>query len=344
MENGRAKGGVARATRLSAEERREIAAKGAMARWSESVPQAVCGSPDHPLKVGDIELTCFVLEDGRRVLIQGGMLSGLDMKQGTAGRGQGDRLAKFIDTKALSQFVSNELRNVITNPIKFRSPSGTLAYGYEATVLADLCDLVLQARKEGTLNYQQDHIAARCEILVRGFARVGIIALVDEATGYEKYRQQDALSKILEAFVAKELQAYVQTFPADYYLELFRLRGLEFPKDSVRRPQYFGILTNNIVYKRLAPGVLEELRRVTPRNENTGRFKQKYFQRLTSNIGYPKLREHLGAVVAIMKLSRDWDEFMHHLDRLKPPFDKAKLLPFPEFGDYDPGEDDGKGL
>ena len=100
---------------------------------------------------------------------------------------------------------------------------------------------------------------------------------------------------------------------------MFRLRGLQYPKDTVERPQYFGTLTNDVVYARLAPGVLNELKKVTPRSES-GNRRHKYFQRLTTNVGYPKLREHLGSVVAIMKLSRTWTEFMNNLDRLHPRY------------------------
>src|SRR5208283_382525 len=158
-----------------------------------------------------------------------------------------------------------------------------------------------------------------CDILVRGLAQVGIIALVDEATGYQRDRAADALAKILEAFIAKELQPWVKTFPSDYYEQLFRLRGLQYPTFTVQRPQYFGCLTNNIVYKRLAPGVLAELKKVVPRNED-GRPTAKYFQKLTTNVGYPKLREHLGGVVAIMKLSADYSDFMVKLNKLYPPY------------------------
>ena len=76
---------------------------------------------------------------------------------------------------------------------------------------------ILEARKEGALTGRQQHIAERCEIIVRGFARVGIIALIDEATGYQADRARDALAKILEAFVTKELRRWVKTFPADFY-------------------------------------------------------------------------------------------------------------------------------
>jgi hypothetical protein len=126
--------------------------------------------------------------------------------------------------------------------------------------------VVLAARKAGDLHHQQHHIADRCELLVRGFTRVGIIALVGEATGYQRDRTWDSLAKILEAFVAKELQPWVKTFPDEYYAQLFRLRGLEYDAASVKRPQYFGTLTNDIVYKRLAPGVLAKFEKGDPKN------------------------------------------------------------------------------
>jgi len=337
---GRALGGLARMEGTTVKERKALAKKGAAARWSGDIKQATHGSDDHPLKIGDIEIPCYVLEDGRRVIIQGGMMTALDMKQGTAGRGGGDRLAKFIATKSVSPFATKELIDVITNPIKFRI-GASLAYGYEATILADICDAVLKARESGEMNYQQEHIAQRCEILVRAFARVGIIALVDEATGYQRDRAKDSLSRILEAFIAKELQPYLRTFPTDFYQEMFRLRGLEYPNADVQRPRYFGILTNDIVYDRLAPGVLDELKKVNPKDE-LGRRSRKHFQWLTKNIGYPKLREHLGAVIATMKLSNDWHDFKTKLDKYYPRIGKPTQFSF----DYASEEeaDTGKGL
>ena len=331
----KAKGGYARAINLEPEKRVEIAKKGAEARWSNKIIRATHGSDDHPLKISDIEIPCYVLEDGTRVLSQRGIIGGLGMSKGGRRTG-GDRLVNFLQNKSISPYISNDLMAVISNPIKFRPVSGYLAYGYPATILADICDSVLTARKNGSLQQQQTHIADRCEILVRGFARVGIIALVDEATGYQKDRAANALAKILEAFIAKELQPWVKTFPADFYQELFRLRGLSYLSDSVQRPQYFGVLTNDIVYKRIAPGVLDELKKVTLRNED-GRPKHKYFQNLTSNVGYPKLREHLGSVVTLMKLSNDYKDFKNKLNKIHPPYGKTLPLPFEYEDDHDTG-------
>jgi hypothetical protein len=238
--------------------------------------------------------------------------------------------------------VSNQLAVLMGNPIRFRLPAGGKpAYGYPATILADICDVVLAARKAGALQKQQEHIAERCELLVRGFARVGIIALVDEATGYQRDRKKDALARILEAFIAKELQPYIRTFPSDFYQEMFRLRGLDYPNATVQRPRYFGVLTNDIVYDRLAPGVLDELKKVNPADEATGRRKHKHFRWLTNNLGYPKLREHLGAVIATMRLSSDWHDFKTKLDKNYPRIGKPTQFSM-DFGDAE--SDTGKGL
>lgn len=337
---GRAKGGFARANKLTPEQRSEIARAAAAARYSGTIQKATHGSSDHPLRIGDIEIPCYVLDDGQRVLSLGGMVRALGMSIGGTGRKQGDRLYQFATQKSLNPFISNDLLNRMDNPIRFQAPTGGKpATGYEATILPDLCEAVLAAREAGDLRADQLHIAKQCEILVRGLARVGIIALIDEATGYQRDRATDALAKILEAFIAKELQPYVKTFPPDYYQEMFRLRSLDYPSGSVKRPQYFGMLTNDIVYKRLAPGVLEELKRVTPKLES-GRHKDKLFQRLTTNLGYPKLREHLGSVVTMMKLSSEWHDFMEKLDRLHPRYGETIQLPF----DYKKEDDDGRGL
>lgn len=286
---------------------------------TEKLPIARYGAADRPLRIVDLEIPCYVLDDGRRVLVQRGMMEGLDMKQGTAGRGGGDRLAKFVATKGVTQFIPKDLEDVIKNPILFQVPSGGTAYGYEATTLADLCDAVLAARKAGTLHYQQAHIAERCEILVRGFARVGIIALVDAATGYEKVRARDDLEKILREFVTAELRKWLKTFPDEFYQEMFRLNRWPFIPGSVRRPGVVGRWTTDIVYDRLAPGVRAELKRLTPRDEK-GRLKHHLHRHLTEDVGHPRLREHLSAVVALMKAAPDWRRFQGMLNRALPRY------------------------
>lgn len=330
---GASKGGRARAEKLSPEERSAIASDAAAARWAkqgaESLPKAAYGSPTKPLRIADLEIPCYVLDDERRVLVQGGMIKSLGMAQGTAAAaGTGDRLAKFSETKGVKPFVSEELADLIKNPIKFRVASGATAYGYEATALVQLCDAVLAARRENRLHYQQAHIADQCEILVRALAKTGIVALVDEATGYQEVRARNALAEILEAFISEELRKWVRTFPAEFYREMFRLRGWDYSnlKPNSPKPLTVGKFTDDLVYKRLAPGVRDELRKLTPRDER-GFLKTKLHRRLSENVGHPKLREHLAVLVALMQVSKTWEDFMEKVNMVLPRYDKTLPLP-----------------
>jgi hypothetical protein len=311
-------GGKARAASLTKRERSDIARQAAAARWTDKLHRA---THDGTLPLGNAVIPCAVLDDGTRVLTQKEFMMAL----GRNPKPMGARSTEFELTpsilrgKAIKPFVSDELL-ASSRPVRFITRGGTLALGFRAEILPKVCDVFLQAREADALPPNQQHIAKQAEILVRGLAHVGIIALVDEATGYQDARARDALAKILEAFVTKELRKWMSTFPADYYKELFRLQGWSFPtleKDRNKRPMMAGKITNDIVYERLAPGVKEELHRLTPRDQK-GRLKQKLFQRLTVDVGSPRLKEHLASVVALMKASDDWDQFMRSLNRALP--------------------------
>lgn len=322
--SGKAAGGEARAAKLTAQERSASASRAAKAKAAKAkLPRATHGSAERPLKIGDIEIPCYVLEGGTRVLSQRGLMEGIGMSIGSTRTGDA-RPVVFFESAALRPHANAALIEALRAPIEFRAPhGGRSSLGYPATILADICDAVLAARAAGDLPPRQSNIAEQCEVLVRGFARVGIIALVDEVTGYQKDRAKDALAQILEAWVAKELQPYVKTFPADFYEHLFRLRGLPFPPEKQNyRPQYFGVLTNDIVYQRLAPGLLEELKRAAAKDEK----KAHLHRRLTEEVGLPRLKEHLASVTTIMKLSNEYPDFMDKLNRVHPRFGDTYTL------------------
>lgn len=323
-------GGIARAKNLSPEQRSTIAREAAQRRWNTDALPAIAGSADRPLTIGGIDIECYVLEDGTRVITQASFMKAMGR---TRAHGLADEtLPPFLRAQSLRPYITDEIIEA-SRPVRFTMPRGGRAYGYRAELLPDVCELYLRAREEKTLPPNQIHVARQAEVLVRGLAQVGIIALVDEVTGYQEVRARDALVKILEAYVDKELQAWVRTFPDDYYEQIYRLRGLDYPHETPKRPQYFGHLTNDIVYKRIAPGVLEELKRVQ-RKGSTGKPKDKLFQRLTTNRGYPQLREHLGSIVTMMKMSPDWESFTERLDQIHPRFNET--IPF----DYDEIMDD----
>lgn len=294
---------------------------------TEKHRRAIWGSPESPLKIGNIELPCYVLEDGTRVLSGRGMQTALSL-----GQGHGGILKEFLGKKSIKPYIDNELAMALDSPIRFVRPGrgGKLAVGYEATVLVDVCNAVVEASEKGSLTGSQLLVVQQCKILIRSIAKVGIIALVDEATGYQEVRDRLALQKILEKYITDEWAKWTKTFPDEFYRELFRLKNIPYPPVSARRPSYIGHWTNDIVYSRLTTGVLSELKKKNP-VQVTGRRKRKHHQYLTRDIGHPALKEHLSNVIFLMKSCSAWDDFKRRLNRAKPKVGDTLDIPF----DYD---------
>jgi hypothetical protein len=279
--------------------------------------------------IGNGIIPCAVLEDGTRVLTQQGVLMALGRSR-TAKGGEGasgDGLPAFLRANNLKPFISKELEES-TVPIIFKPLKGGSAFGYRASVLPMICEVFLQARDAGpgVLHKSQQHILTQADILIRGLAHVGILALVDEATGYQEVRDKKALQAILDRYLVKEYAAWAKRFPDEFYQELFRLRGWQWNGMSVKRPSVVGHDTNDLVYSRLAPGVLAALKVLNPKNAK-GRRNQKNTQYLTPEFGINELEKHLHAVVALMKGSSTLDQLRRMMTRAFPKFtDQIPLL------------------
>jgi len=109
--------------------------------------ETIAGAADRPLKIGDIEIPCYVLEDETRVLSQRGLQSGVGLSLGGSKQIGAPRMAEFIGLLEKKGIDTNNLAARLASPIEFQPPGGgRTAYGYEATVLADVCDAVAAAR------------------------------------------------------------------------------------------------------------------------------------------------------------------------------------------------------
>jgi hypothetical protein len=290
-----------------------MARKGGPANKANGLPRATHVDPERPLRIGDIEIRCYVPENGTRLITNRALQRTLDRAES----GGAQRLANLVGVLGGKGINIKDLTSRIETPIEFRLPGvGSRAFGYEATVLADLCDVILEARKAGVLQQQQEHFADRAEILARGFMRVGIIALVDEATGYQEVRTRDALARVLEDHVTNELRRWVSTFLPAFYSELFRLRGL--PHDgTTEHPRHIAGLSDDLVFQRLPPEVRRALGAGKPAYGGPG-WHPRHNRRLTGVGGPPEFGQHLGVVIAVMKLSDTWEQFLERLDRVLP--------------------------
>ena len=285
-----------------------------------SALKVIAGSPDRPLEINGIEIPCYVLEDETRVLSQAGFRQAVGLSRTPRARtgafGGVDDLPDFLLARNLRPFISNGIEES-TNPVFFQlTGTGSVAAGYDARLLRKVCEVYLNARAAGALHASQQHVAQRAQTLLIGLADVGIIALIDEATGYQEIRRKRALAEILEQFIAKELRAWTKTFPDEFFDHIFRLRGWNV-LDGANRPGIMGHIINDIVYSRIAPSLLDELRRKNPVLLN-GTRRNHHHQWLTEEIGHPKLREHLSGLIALMKISNDWHQFMYLVKKAFP--------------------------
>lgn len=319
-ENAQYKGGKKRAENLSPEERKEIAENAAMERWHKDLPKA---THTGVLKIGQVEMPCAVLKNGLRLLSEnavvnslGGLSGGMDRSRKKSLKDGLPLLPAFLSQNTLKSFISSELISSLLTPLEYVH-GGKVLKGFPAEILPQICDVWLNARQAKALRKDQQERAVKAEILMRGLAKIGIISLIDSATGYEEIRDKNALEKILDLYISKEFAIWAKRFPDNFYKEIFRLRGWKWKGMSVNKPQLIGKYTNDLVYNRLAPGILEELKQKNPK-DSLNRRKVCHHQFLTDDIGHPKLEKHIHGILMLMGVSENWEDFMKKVNLVIP--------------------------
>ncbi|MFZ0887383.1 MAG: P63C domain-containing protein [Candidatus Binataceae bacterium] len=317
---GAAKGGRARANVLTKEERSEIARNAVRARWakakgdkqttveqvsSDLVKPPKKGVMKNPaglplalfrgnLEIGDAKFPVYVLDNFKRVMAQREVVRAL------TGQAHGD-IARYVEAPAVRDFIDGP--TILKQTIRFVI-SGTqfTGNGFEATLLLDICDAYLRAREAGKLASHEEAIAKQAEIITRACAKVGIIALIDEVTGYEAFKRKRDLQLKLQAFIAEDLQEWARMFRDEFWFELARLEGIHYSARS--RPLRWGKYVMAFVYDAIDGDIGKKLREINP----DPHFQQNHHQWL-KEFGRQKVHDQIERVVTIMKLCDDMDDF-----------------------------------
>lgn len=300
----------------------------------ESEENLLRATHEGTVRINGIEIKSYVLSNGERVLSRIGLLKAI----GRTGKAKGGRkydeefkMPVFLTANNLKRFISNELIENST-PVHFTDLHSNKSIGYRAQILADICYVFIDAQEANALLANQVHIAEQCKLLVRGFATTGILALVDEATGYQEVRERDALQKYLDKFLLKEHAKWTKRFPDEFFENIFKMKGWSWHDAvSAKKPQVVGRYINDIVYDRLAPKILEELRERNPPNEK-GNRKAKHHQFLTPDLGNPSLQAHLNGVMALQRVAgANWRKFFDMLDVAYPRYGHTLPIIFDEY-------------
>lgn len=308
--SGRAKGGHARAESLSAEQRRQIARKAAVTRWGEKPLRAT-----HKGNFKDdfgIDVECYVLNDDAKtaVISQRGMGAALKLGEG------GSSLPRFVGGKTVSEALGVELLEKLGKPLIFLAPAAGgdrvpppgAVYGYDVTVLIDVCKAIVNAESEGRLLKSQANIARQAHVILNASAKAGIKGLVYALAGYDATREEVVAA--FKFYVREEAREYEKEFPDQLYQQWYRLYGL--PKPERSKPWKFKQLTVDQVYKPLARsrGKIFELAK-TIRAGSPDRYKK--LHQFLSEIGVKALRQHLGQLLGIAQISKDKAEYERHV-------------------------------
>jgi hypothetical protein len=288
------------------------------------------------IEINGFKIKSYNLNTGERVLSRIDFLRAL----GRTGKAKGGRqydkefdLPIFLTANNLKDFIGKELQENST-PIIFKDLKGLESIGYKAELLPTVCYVFIDANESKKLLKTQLHILEQCKMLVRGFATVGIVALIDEATGYQYDREKDALKMFLEKFLLKEQAKWIKTFPDEFFEVIFKMKKWNWiGMAKSKKPSVIGHYINNFVYSRLAPDVLTILKNKNPIVKNPitkkGHRESKHTQFINADYGHPLLKEHLSALIALGKASGySWRNFQRLVNRAFPKFGETLSLGF----------------
>lgn len=265
--------------------------------------------PDVPVALYEGELTlghgddagkvrCYVLSDGRRVISRTSATGAL------TGASGGD-LKAYV--KPVASFLSVNLDDELTE-FKIEGVTNKRVFGVTAECFLAICKAYVLARDEGALTTDRQYeIAKTASAFLAACATVGLIALIDEATGYQYDRAEDALRVKLRAYLEEEMRPWEKTFPDELWIEFGRLTGWQ---GSVQnRPKYWGKLVMELVYGYLDPDVANWLKENAPRP----RHGQNYHQWLSSQYGLKKLIEHIWMLIGMASACNDIGELRYRM-------------------------------
>jgi len=262
------------------------------------------------INIGDKNLTCAVLEDGTRILSSSAIFKAFDRAKRGKHKEENtvEGMPSFINANNLKPLIDKAFGAEANFSIKYIARDKRILDGYNAEIVPIICDIYLQARQEHILLPNQLPIAQASEILVRSLSKIGIIALIDEATGYQLEREKDELQRLLSVYINSEFLSWAVRFPNEFYKEIYRLRGWEY-KGKAKTP-YVGKITNWLAYYRLPEGILEELKRLNPiLNEATKYRKHNLWQRLSKEQGVKHLDMLISTLTSMMRGCDTWEEF-----------------------------------
>jgi hypothetical protein len=206
--------------------------------------------------------------------------------------------------------------------------------GLPADLVIEICQGFVRALEAGlqpesgfrALTPRQTEMAIKASMFLAACAKVGLDALIDEATGYQYDRARDALEIKLRAYLEDEMRKWERTFPNELWIEFGRLTNWR--GTVTHRPKYWGTLVMELVYDYLDADVAQWLRENAPKP----RHGQNYHQWLSAQYGLKKLVEHIWKLVGVASTCNNMAELKQKMAELhgRMPVQYTLYLPIPK--------------
>lgn len=240
---------------------------------------------------------CYVLDGGVRILSKRGLVALL-----SNGR-EGGNLDQYIER------LPNDYKHLLagTNQ-EFVLPEKGVGHAIDVDRVVAICAAYDEADERDLLRANQRHLARGARRLLRAAAKVGLTALVDEATGYDAVRQRGDLAKLFR----DSLGAWEETFTPGLVRELCRL-GLAGEKNigwtSGRYPRPLAAAFRHIYELIIGVEAARQLKQLNPEP----RLHRNHHQWLTEE-ARDLLRKNMGIVTFCARTSTSRTEFWQRLD------------------------------
>lgn len=185
-------------------------------------------------------------------------------------------------------------------------------------IVTDFCRLMLSLRRAGKLGEGYLDYAANCEMFMLALADVGLAALIDEATGYDKIKKKREYQELFKDFIREEHSDWVREFPNEFFEHLYRVYHCE--RTGRNHPSFFAHVITKYIYWPLADShgaILEQLKEKDPIVSKNGR-RYRLHQFLTEEVGKAALRLHIGSIITLLALSNDKGMFKRIFARRYP--------------------------
>lgn len=282
--------------------------------------QTAYGNESLPLRIGTIELSCYILDNGNAVFSKNSLQKAL----GYDGKSE-DWLYDFLGNINKFYPIPGVLFEAFEQPIpvEIKRADGTssIIAAIIPETLEMTCLTIANAKNDGYLSVGQLKHAKAAETLINYALENNLHRDIEQATGFVFLKETG--KKYLQQVLASEnpdpVYQWIKTVPDAFLEKILSIRQMGW-KDLRENPYGVSKILHEVVFSRLSEDLLEKLRHETPKRSYKSKNKP-------NDSEHPELKTYTAEVLSLLKAAADnWTIFLQLLNRIHPKNTLAELV------------------